>query len=190
MWTFVLPGLRERPEDIAPNLAYELERAGTAVNKHITMSREARDRFLEFAHAPGAAWSGNFRDFNAAVRRMATLCQGGRIGVRDVDEEIARLRAAWALPADVAGAPGRAGLSEILLGSAKAAALDRFDRVQLDDALRVCQQARNLSDAGRALFAASRAAKDNPNDADRLRKYLARFGLSFQAVRDAAYQPG
>jgi transcriptional regulatory protein RtcR len=184
LWTFVLPGLRERPEDLAPNLAYELERAGTGVNKHLTMSREARERFLDFAHAPGALWSGNFRDFNAAVRRMATLCAGGRIGVRDVDDEVERLRAAWAVGPDAPAGGGRGGPSERLLGPAKAATLDRFDRVQLDDTLRVCQQARNLSEAGRTLFAATRASKANPNDADRLRKYLARFGLSFQAVRE------
>ena len=33
--------------------------------------------------------------------------------------------------------------------------------------------------AGRELFAASRAKKASSNDADRLRKYLARFGLDF-----------
>ena len=31
LWTFLLPGLRERPEDIAPNLEYELERVGHGV---------------------------------------------------------------------------------------------------------------------------------------------------------------
>lgn len=34
-----------------------------------------------------------------------------------------------------------------------------------------------LSEAGRALFSASRARRTSANDADRLRKYLARFGL-------------
>jgi transcriptional regulatory protein RtcR len=33
------------------------------------------------------------------------------------------------------------------------------------------------------LFAASRARKSSSNDADRLRKYLARFGLEFERVR-------
>ena len=61
----------------------------------------------------------------------------------------------------------------------RARELDRFDRVQLADVLRVCRQSRSLSEAGRALFAASRARKKQPNDADRLRKYLARFGLSW-----------
>jgi transcriptional regulatory protein RtcR len=67
------------------------------------------------------------------------------------------------------------------LGEA-AATLDRFDRVQLEDVLTVCAQVRSLSEAGRALFAGSRERKASSNDADRLRKYLARFGLSFATL--------
>ena len=37
--------------------------------------------------------------------------------------------------------------------------------------------------AGRVLFAASRQAKASSNDADRLRKYLQRYGLSWAAVQ-------
>ena len=40
--------------------------------------------------------------------------------------------------------------------------------------------------AGRALFASSRQDKRSHNDADRLRKYLARFELSFEEVRSGA----
>jgi sigma54-dependent transcription regulator len=39
-------------------------------------------------------------------------------------------------------------------------------------------------EAGRRLFAVARQKKDNPNDADRLRKYLSRFGLSWQMIVD------
>ncbi|RYZ40883.1 MAG: sigma 54-dependent transcriptional regulator, partial [Myxococcaceae bacterium] len=68
------------------------------------------------------------------------------------------------------------------LGPVRAAELDRFDRVQLADVVGVCRSARSLSDAGRTLFAQSRAQKKSVNDADRLRKYLARFGLSWADV--------
>ena len=47
----------------------------------------------------------------------------------------------------------------------------------------ICRQAGSLSEAGRLLFDISRQAKAQPNDADRLRKYLARFGLSWQSIR-------
>jgi hypothetical protein len=43
-----------------------------------------------------------------------------------------------------------------------------------------------MSEAGRTLFAASRASKGSVNDADRLRKYLGRFGLTFAAIHNAS----
>lgn len=60
--------------------------------------------------------------------------------------------------------------------------LDLFDLVQLAAVLEVCRQATSLSAAGRELFAASRQTKKQVNDADRLRKYLARFGLSWELL--------
>ena len=62
-------------------------------------------------------------------------------------------------------------------------ALDRFDRIQLEEVVRVCRSARSLSEAGRVLFAASRANRATTNDADRLRKYLARYGLTLQTIQ-------
>jgi transcriptional regulatory protein RtcR len=183
LWTFALPGLRERPEDIEPNLEFELERVGDDLKQRLTISREARERYLRFARSGEALWSGNFRDFGASLRRMATLCEGGRIGVADVDGEIDELRAHWR------GTPAHAedadGALDRLLDGARLAALDRFDRIQLEEVVRVCRSARSLSEAGRLLFAASRAARATTNDADRLRKYLARFGLTLQAIQAA-----
>ena len=204
LWTFTLPGLRERPEDIEPNLDYELDRWTQRRGYKLSLSREARAAFLAFATDPAARWAGNFRDFAGAVERMATLAAGGRITRDLVDEEIDRLRAAWgddpppqrlhaappyqsvsqdtSLPA--APAPPDALLARHLAPDALAA-LDRFDRVQLADVLAVCVAAPTLSEAGRRLFAASRARKSSHNDADRLRKYLARFGLTWQDLRPA-----
>jgi transcriptional regulatory protein RtcR len=70
-----------------------------------------------------------------------------------------------------------------LLGDAAYAELDRFDAVQLSDVVAVCRQALSLSEAGRVLFAASRQRRASVNDADRLRKYLARFALDWDQVR-------
>jgi transcriptional regulatory protein RtcR len=60
--------------------------------------------------------------------------------------------------------------------------IDLFDRLQLQAVLGVCRQARSLSEAGRLLFDVSRQTKARPNDADRLRKYLARFGLEWKKL--------
>jgi transcriptional regulatory protein RtcR len=43
-------------------------------------------------------------------------------------------------------------------------------------------RSRSLSEAGRRLFASSRARKKSVNDADRLRKYLQRFGLEWKQI--------
>jgi transcriptional regulatory protein RtcR len=183
LWTFSLPGLRARPEDIEPNLQFELDQYAQKTGNRVTFSKEARQRFLEFALSPGAAWKGNFRDLNAAVARMATLTLGGRISVEIVDEEIARLNHSWADP--------RAGESETrlrdLLGGERIAEMDAFDRVQVSHVIEVCRQCRSLSEAGRLLFSASRGRKSTTNDADRLRKYLNRFGIEWSQISSSAH---
>jgi transcriptional regulatory protein RtcR len=178
VWTFVLPSLRERPEDFAPNIEYELEQFSTQTGMRVTFSSEARERLLKFAVSPAALWSGNFRDLNSAISRMATLASGGRISVDLVDEEIERLRSQW--KCDDEETSGELLLE--ILGAERAGGLDRFDRVQLNDVLQVCRSCRSLSDAGRTLFAQSRAKKQIVNDADRLRKYLARFGIEWSEI--------
>lgn len=181
MWTFHLPPLAERREDIEPNFEHELCQAGDRMGRAVTIGREARMRFLDFAKSPSAVWAGNFRDFGAAVTRMVTLARGGRIDVALVEDEIERLQNRWR------GAEGRHSdrpdLVSELLGEVAAATLDRFDRVQLADVLAVVRTSPTLSAAGRHLFAVSRAKRSSVNDADRLRKYLARFGLDFERVR-------
>jgi transcriptional regulatory protein RtcR len=176
LWTFRLPGLAERPEDVAPNLEHELAQAGAARNLRLTMTREAREAFLAFATGPEGTWPGNFRDLAGAVRRLATLADGGRITLADVARELPRLRAAWA-HGEARGDDDDRALERAL--GPRAAALDLVDRAQLAVVLRVCRGSASLSDAGRRLYAASRARKTSTNDADRLRKYLARFGLAW-----------
>jgi transcriptional regulatory protein RtcR len=182
LWTFELPGLRQRLEDLAPNIDYELEGCARLTGKQVSFSKEARDLFSEYAVSPAAEWRGNFRDLNAAITRLATLAPGGRITVEGVREEIRRLRASWQRSA--VGEPD-AVLAEVL-GAEGAARLDRFERVQLADAIAVVRQSRSLSEAGRTLFAASRARKKSTNDADRLKKYLARFGLEWEGLKAGA----
>ncbi|WP_295949043.1 RNA repair transcriptional activator RtcR [uncultured Xanthomonas sp.] len=176
LWTYHLPGLAERREDIEPNLDFELERWSREQHQRVTFNREARSRYLAFATGAEARWSGNFRDLSASVMRLATLANAGRIQLELVEEEIARLRRQWR-----DGTPPSP--LDALLGDA-AAQLDRFDRVQLEDVLRVCATAKSLSQAGRELFAVSRTQRASTNDADRLRKYLARFGLDWEQVRE------
>ena len=178
LWTFALPGLRSRPEDIDPNLQFELDQHARKTGRRVTFSKEARDEFLKFALSPAARWSGNFRDLNAAVARMGTLSQGARISVDLVREETQRLHDFWA---DDSSSP-QASVLESLLSAEQLEQLDLFDRLQLERVLEVCKECRSLSEAGRKLFHASRSKKTTSNDADRLRKYLARFNLDWSQV--------
>ena len=175
LWTFLFPGLRDRPEDIEPNIEYELDQFARKRGKQVRFSKEARQDFLAFAKSDEAKWAANFRDLNNAITRMATLAPGGRITRQTVEDEIARLRRKWTCTRiskedDI--------LNEVL-GADKVARLDLFDRVQLAEVLRVCRRSRNMSEAGRTLFAVSRQERRITNDSDRMRKYLARFGLTW-----------
>ncbi|EQA5672058.1 RNA repair transcriptional activator RtcR [Cronobacter malonaticus] len=172
MWAFALPGLAERREDIAPNVEYELQRFSAQQQTQIRFDKTARENYLAFACSPQARWPGNFRELGSSVARMATLAEQGRITDALVEEEIGRLTASWRPLADPAAAL-----------PVDTATLDLFDRDQLAAVIAVCRRSASLSEAGRTLFAVSRQKKANPNDADRLRKYLARFGLSWEQVK-------
>lgn len=180
LWTFNMPGLSERPEDVEPNLQYELDRFTSKHGARVTFNKEARDGFLNFAVSPEAVWAANFRDLGGAVTRMATLARGGRITVDVMEEEKERLKNAWRAT--------RKDVDEIaidgVLGKEASRALDKFDKVQLAEVIRVCVKSRSLSDAGRTLFSVSRLEKKTSNDADRLRKYLSRFGLTWEDLKN------
>jgi len=171
-----------RREDIAPNLDYELERVARETGRSALLLNDARQRFLKFASSASASWRANFRDLSAAVTRMATLAPAGRIRVVEVEEEIERLEASWREP-DAHSAHDERLVAA--LGAKAAAALDLFDRAQLATVLEVCAKSASLSEAGRSLFAESRKQRTSVNDADRLRKYLARFGLDFAELRSS-----
>ena len=175
LWTFRLPGSRTGPRISNRNLKYELDRFAEKSNTRVTFNKEAREKFLGFAVSPEALWAANFRDLNGAVTRMSTLAPGGRITVEVMAEEIGRLKAAWRSGRTD---PGEDILEEVL-GLETAAEIDPFDRVQLAEVIKVCRQSRSLSEAGRRLFSVSRTRKKASNDADRLRKYLSKFGLSW-----------
>ena len=183
LWTFELPGLRERPEDIEPNLKYELDRFTERNSIRITFNKEAQKRFLSFALSPEAIWKANFRDLNGAITRMSTLAPGGRITNSIVDEEITRLKKMWKKMWKAPDSDKSYKILDEIMGEEKSKELDHFEKVQLADALKVCRDSRTISDAGKKLFSISRRNKKNKNDADRLRKYLSKYGLSWKDIK-------
>ena len=180
LWTFTLPGLSERPEDIEPNLEFELERQAGELGRRLRFNKQARRRYLNYATAAETTWRGNFRELSASVSRMATLAEGGRITELDVDGEIDRLKNQWHDPKD-----DDDDLVNIL-SKETLEQMDLFDRLQLSSVIKICSKSANLSEAGRALFSASRQRKTSSNDADRLRKYLAKFNLTWEIITKGA----
>jgi transcriptional regulatory protein RtcR len=188
LWTFSLPTLRERPEDILPNIEYELRVREKESGVHCTFNREALAQYLTFARSREALWTANFRDLNASIERMCTLAMGARINAADVSAEIERLKVSWGLgpdenfPADMfhseSGGPPRVRQNRVF------EALDEFDRIQLAGVIRICGESGSLAEAGRKLYAKSRLQKKGrQNDTDRLKKYLAKFSLTWGEVK-------
>lgn len=177
MWTYDLPGLVGRPEDIEPNIDFLLAQTGAEQGQLSRFNKEARERYMRFAASPDALWVGNFRDLSASVTRMATLAEAGRIGDDIVSGEIARLSRLWRHHGQ-APETQEIELTSVMPSEA-VAALDLFDAMQLRAVIKVCRSCKSMSDAGRKLYGVSREAKAKPNDADRLKKYLARFDLEW-----------
>ena len=179
LWDFRLPGLAERREDIEPNIAYELERISHEVGTHITFNAEAKKAFMAFAM--NHPWRGNFRELNAMLTRLATLAPDGRIDLDTVNAELARCQRRG--DGNVLNGMVHGRMVQ-LLGEDYESRYDLFDIMQLTDVVEVCHGCATLSEAGRKLFAVTRQAKASPNDADRLKKYLAHFNLTFQDVKE------
>ena len=204
-WTFRLPSLAERVEDLEPNLDYELRQVVRLDGRPVRMMPAARERFLDFARSREALWLQNFRDLHTAVDRMATLAPAGVIRVEEVAEEIALLIDQWrrGVEAGVVGArgggaaldsgtPGSPHLDGDRGGSAfplvrhylgdAGLALDRFERVRLEDVLRVCLDRRHLLEAATELMPEATRGLTPKRVGDRLRYYLRSYGLSFERV--------
>lgn len=166
MWSFALPGLAQRREDIAPNVEYELHRFSSSKQMQIRFDKEARASYLAFACSSQAQWRGNFRELSSSIARMATLAEQGRITLSLVEEEIELLKESWQIATPQ---------PELNMD------IDLFDRRQLETVLEVCRRCVAVGSRTRTVCRLT-AEKANPNDADRLRKYLARFGLSWENI--------
>lgn len=194
VWHYHLPSLAERREDIEPNMVHQLALISQELGRATRFNREAQAAYLDFALSEEALWSGNFRDLAASMMRLATLAPDGRISLALVQAEIGRLKYLWqdvdfhekgvALPNGMSFYSSTNALDKTfrLPESLNLDELDYFDRMQLENVIWVCRQHKNLAAAGRALFDVSRLAKEKPNDSDRLRKYLAKFGLCWDDV--------
>lgn len=179
LWTYRLPSLKERLEDLEANIDFELEAFSQKSGNLVSMNKDARLSYLKFGTSPKGLWSGNFRDLNASITRMATLADGGRINSQNVDEEIERLNLRWR--------GGQQKREDITLQNhftqAQLANIDYHDQLLLQGVISVCQQSTSMAEAGRRLFNVSRTQKSSINDSHRVKQILEKFGLSFKTIQ-------
>ncbi len=179
-WNFRLPDLKNRPEDIEPNIDFELEKLRNKKKMLIEFTPEARRDFINFAVSPQGVWKRNFRDLSRAIDRMATLAPRGRITTKVVKEEIEILKAAWRENQAINGKK----LIFRFLSEKDCEKYDEYDLLQLEAVLPVCLSCRSAADATRLLFEKSLLNKTSKNDSDRLSKFLSRFGIKWRQIQD------
>ncbi|MFD1217634.1 MULTISPECIES: RNA repair transcriptional activator RtcR [Microbulbifer] len=181
LWTYELPSLKERIEDLEPNLDYEIESFSNKAGHLVSFNKAAREKYLAFGRSPEASWSANFRDLNASITRMGTLADGGRITVEVVNEEISRLKRKWQTAEDSGENPKAA--IENVLGAGSSEEMDYYDQLKLAALIEVCRESGSMAEAGRKLFDVSRQAKKSNNDSHRVKQLLGKYGIRFEDLK-------
>ncbi|XXF76722.1 sigma-54-dependent Fis family transcriptional regulator [Myxococcaceae bacterium GXIMD 01537] len=78
-----VPPLRERREDILPLARLLLAEAGERLGRKVTgFSPPAVDQLLRYP------WPGNVRELGNAIERAVALCEGNRVELEDLPEEV------------------------------------------------------------------------------------------------------
>ncbi len=176
LWTYQLPSLKERIEDLEVNIDYELDKNAQKYGSLVSFNKAAKLDYLKFSKSAEATWRCNFRDLNASITRMSTLAEGGRINSGLVKEEITRLKQNWQQQTKTK--------DEIDVSQYFNQPIDLFDQSQLMAVIKVCQQSTTAAEAGRALFNISRLNKTSINDSHRVSQFLSKFELDFKQVKN------
>lgn len=193
-WSYRIPGLAERREDIEPNFNYELDLFRNNANRGVVITDEARKLFMDYALAETTQWDGNFRELRNMVARMGTLAQDGEIRPTDVEREIGRMapaRQAEAATAPTEPASAQSGLEgedpylKSLLGSGYSERMDAIEIATLKYVLDVCRTSASAAEAGRRLYNVSRDSRATANDSDRIAKFLKTYKLKFSQLQHA-----
>lgn len=179
-WAFEMPSLRDRLEDLEPNLEYELSNARNALPGERRLLPQAKKLYLDFATSAQALWAGNFRDLSASVERMITLSKRGVIDEEVVQDEISTLRQKWG---GSTGTPKSAestlneDLVEIVLPGNS---LNPFEKNQLNFVIRIALISESYADLSRRLYG-DKAGEKNP--AQKSRNYLQGYGLALGLLK-------
>lgn len=180
VWSFTLPALRQRREDIAPNIEFELAKHSQQMNTHFRFNKEAQEKYLEFAWSPAATWTGNFRDLSSSITRMVTLCDNNRINLETVLQEIERLKLDWHTSGD-AQDDATPTVPDCLTED-RWAQMGLVERVEFNCVLSVCLSTRTQKEAAERLYT-SQAWDGGTNPSGRLSNYLRRYGLTYKGLQ-------
>ena len=190
-WTYRIPGLAERREDIEPNFEYELHYFKDHVNRGVVITDEARKVFMDYALAETTPWSGNFRELRNMVTRLGTLAKDGEITPQDVNREIRRNQPVEQVAQEAPSEPASALPEEedeylkSLLGSGYTGRYDAIALATLKYVLDVCKTSASAAEAGRKLYNVSRDSRSIANDSDRIAKFLKTYNLKFSQLQHA-----
>ena len=88
------------------------------------------------------------------------------------------------LPAPKQGAP----LLSRLFTPSQLDQMDLFDKIQLENVIRVCCDCSTRTEAGRKLFGVSRGRKKHADDTTRLNKYLKSQGVTWEQIQSLRYR--
>ncbi|MCC7339906.1 MAG: sigma 54-interacting transcriptional regulator [Bryobacterales bacterium] len=172
-WEFTLLPLVERLEDFAAYMDDEINQQFVEFSTPLRFRGSAKRKYLEMATAGQSSWESSLEDLHRSISRMAIESPDEGITTDLVKLEFEKLNDEWALQTC------EEELLQIVPEEMRYQ-LDLFQKTQLMEVIRICMRSRSLSEAGRRLFASSRSRKKSVNDADRLRKYLQRFGLEWK----------
>ena len=177
IWDFELPALRDRPEDIEPNIDYELNGITGEFGKLLRFSKEARDHYLGFATT--ASWPSNFRDLGASIRRMAVLSQKtGIIDKDNVGQEINRLSHRWKVKSggDVQTETNELEIKYLVSKPETFEKMTPLEKYEISWVIKTVKEEKTLKAAADKLFAGKQ------NTTDRLRKKLLRYDIDPGAI--------
>lgn len=180
VWSFTLPALRDRREDIAPNIEFELAKHSQQQKTLIRFNKEAQDKYLAFALSPSATWTGNFRDLSSSITRMVTLCDNNRINVDNVTQEIERLKLDWHASNDLSS--NGAASAPSCLPADRWAQMCLVEQVEFNCVLSACLQSQTQKEAAERLFT-SEGWDGGTNPSGRLSNYLRRYELTYKDIQ-------
>lgn len=176
VWTVRLEPIAARAQDIHATILHEVQ--ARQKRSPFEIETKALDLYLGFATSDRAPWPGNFPELSGSLERLFSFAAAsGGLDLGVARREVLHLNASWE-----AADPSRSRVERVL-GLAASRDLDRVDRVALEEVLLVCAATPSMAEAGKLLFAKSRERRSTVNDSDRMKKYLARYGLDWARIQ-------